>query len=78
MKTILLYIVLSISLTAVAQESLVCRDENFKIENLKMYKEKAHASYIMINLTEEKQQAEKDSTTPSSLLPTKNYLLVQN
>jgi rare lipoprotein A len=45
MKTILLYIVLSMSLTAVAQESLVSRDENIKIENLKMYKEKAHASY---------------------------------
>lgn len=41
----LLYIVFAISLTAMAQESPVLQDENIKIEKLKLYKEKAHASY---------------------------------
>lgn len=41
----LLYIVFAISLTAIAQESTVSRDENIKTEKLKLYKEKAHASY---------------------------------
>lgn len=45
MKRILLYIVFAISMTAIAQESPISRDENTKIENLKLYKEKAHASY---------------------------------
>jgi len=45
MKRILLYIVFAISTTAIAQESPISRDENTKIENLKLYKEKAHASY---------------------------------
>lgn len=45
MKKILLYIVFAISLTAMAQESPVLQDENIKIEKLKLYKEKAHASY---------------------------------
>lgn len=45
MKRILLYIVFAISMTAIAQESPISRDENTKIDNLKLYKEKAHASY---------------------------------
>lgn len=45
MKRMLLYIVFAISLTAIAQESTVSRDENIKTEKLKLYKEKAHASY---------------------------------
>lgn len=45
MKRMLLYIVFAISLTAMAQESPVLQDENIKIEKLKLYKEKAHASY---------------------------------
>lgn len=45
MKRMLVHIVFAISLTAFAQESPLSRDENIKIEKLKLYKEKAHASY---------------------------------
>ena len=45
MKRILLYIIFTISLTAVAQESPISKYENIKIENLKLHTEKAHASY---------------------------------
>jgi rare lipoprotein A len=45
MKRILLYIIFTISLTAVAQDNPISRDENIKIENLKLHTEKAHASY---------------------------------
>lgn len=45
MKRMLLYIVFAISFTAIAQETPVSGNENIKTEKLKLYKEKAHASY---------------------------------
>ncbi len=45
MKKILLHIVFLIALITNAQESIKPVVENTKIENLKLYKEKAHASY---------------------------------
>lgn len=45
MKRMLLYIVFAISFTVTAQETPVSGNENIKTEKLKLYKEKAHASY---------------------------------
>ncbi|WP_264534938.1 septal ring lytic transglycosylase RlpA family protein [Flavobacterium sp. N1736] len=45
MKKLLIYIVLLFSLAVTAQENRDSIQENTKIENLKLYKENAHASY---------------------------------
>ena len=45
MKKLLIYIVFTFSLTAVAQENCDSIAEKIVIENLKPYKENAHASY---------------------------------
>ncbi|MBS7252500.1 septal ring lytic transglycosylase RlpA family protein [Flavobacterium branchiicola] len=45
MKKLLLYIVFLFSLSAAAQECQDSIKENIQIKNLKLYKEKAHASY---------------------------------
>ena len=45
MKKLLLYILFTLSLTAVAQENCDSIAEKTVIENLKPYKENAHASY---------------------------------
>jgi len=45
MKKLFLYILFLFSLAVTAQESLDSIDKNIEFENLKLYKENAHASY---------------------------------
>ncbi len=45
MKKVLIYLVFCLSLTAFAQQNQNVINENIKTEPLKIYKEKAHASY---------------------------------
>lgn len=45
MKKLLIYIVFLFSLTITAQECPELKEENKEIENLKLYKKNAHASY---------------------------------
>ncbi|OMQ09971.1 septal ring lytic transglycosylase RlpA family protein [[Flexibacter] sp. ATCC 35103] len=45
MKILLLHLFFTISLTTIAQENLPLPNQDIKIEKLKLYKEKAHASY---------------------------------